>query len=158
VYSDDSIAAAGNGLRTLRGQVARLVESASGEKAPIDDDFRERFLSRLNDDLNMPQALAVVQALLKAELPDSVKLATIQEFDAAVLGLELDREAVAESLTREILELMALRKQARADRNWAASDRLRDEIQALGYVVQDGKAGMQVIQSSPYRGDQCRKH
>ncbi len=144
-YSDDSIAAAGNGLRNLRGQVARLVESASGEKTPIDDGFREKFLSRLNDDLNMPQAMAVVQELLKADLPDPVKLATIQEFDAAVLGLELDREEVAEPLPRKILELMALRKQARADKSWAASDRLRDEIQALGYVVQDGKAGMQVI-------------
>ncbi len=93
----------------------------------------------------MPQAMAVVQELLKANLPDPVKLATIQEFDAAVLGLELDREEVAEPLPREILELMALRKQARVDKNWAESDRLRDEIQALGYVVQDGKAGMQVI-------------
>jgi len=144
-YSDDSIAAAGNGLRNLRGQVARLGESVSCEKPKIDDGFREKFLSRVNDDLNMPQALAVVQELLKADLPDPVKLATIQEFDAAVLGLELDREEVAEPLPREILELMALRKQARADKNWQASDRLRDEIQALGYVVQDGKAGMQVI-------------
>ena len=57
----------------------------------------------------------------------------------------MDREEVAEPLPREILELMAMRKQARADKNWAKSDRLRDEIQALGYVVQDGKAGMQVI-------------
>jgi cysteinyl-tRNA synthetase len=144
-YSDDSIAAARNGLRNLRGQVARLVESASGEKSPIDDGFRVKFLSRLNDDLNMPQALAVVQALLKADLPGPVKLATIREFDAAVLGLELDREAVAEPLSREILELITLRKQARADKNWAASDRIRNEIQALGYVVQDGKAGMHVI-------------
>jgi len=144
-YRYDSIAAAGNGLRTLRRQVVRLVESACVEKTPIDDGFREKFLSRLNDDLNMPQALAVVQELLKADLPDPVKLATIQEFDAAVLGLELDREEVAEPLPRKILELMALRKQARADKNWAESDRLRDEIQVLGYVVRDGKVGMQVI-------------
>ena len=147
-YSDDSIAAAGSGLRNLRGQVARLVESASGEKTPIDDGFREKFLSRLNDDLNMPQAMAVVQELLKADLPDSVKLATIQEFDAAVLGLELDREEAAEPLPRKILELMESRKQARADKNWAESDRLRDEIQTLGYVVNDGKTGMQVIKRS----------
>lgn len=144
-YSDDSIVAAKNGLRTLRGQVARLAESAKGEKTPIDDGFREKFVSRLNDDLNMPQALAVIQELLKADLPDPVKLATIQEFDAAVLGLQLDREEVAEPLPPEILELMAMRKQARADKNWAKSDRLRDEIQALGYVVQDDRADMEVI-------------
>lgn len=143
-YSDDSVAAAGNGLRTLRGQVARLVESASGKETTVDDGFREKFLSRLNDDLNIPQAMAVVQELLKADLPDPVKLSTIKEFDAAVLGLKLDRKEVAEPLPQNILELMRLRKQARTDRNWAESDRIRDEIQALGYVVQDGSAGMQV--------------
>lgn len=144
-YSDDSIAAAGNGLRTLRGQITRLVESTGGEKSPIDDGFRTKFLCRLNDDLNMPQALAVVQELLKADLPDPVKLATIQEFDAAVLGLELDREVAADPPPPEILELIRLRTQAREEKNWAESDRLRDEIQDLGYVVQDGKTGMRVI-------------
>ena len=43
------------------------------------------------------------------------------------------------------------RKHARADKNWVASDRLRDEIQALGYVVQDGKAGIQVIKNQCFR-------
>jgi len=144
-YSDDSITAAGNGLRTLRGQVARLMQNASGEEAPPDDGFRGKFLSRLNDDLNMPQALAVVQELLKADLPDPVKLATIQEFDAAVLGLELDREEAAAPLPPEILELIAMRKHARANKNWAESDRIRDRIEALGYIVQDDKMGMYVI-------------
>jgi len=40
---------------------------------------------------------------------------------------------------------MEQRKKARADKDWAASDSLRDEIQARGYRVQDGPEGMQVI-------------
>ncbi len=144
-YSDDSVAAAQNGLRNLRGQVARLVESAGDEKASVHSGFKEKFLTQLNDDLNMPRALAVLQELLKSGESDAVKLATVREFDAAILGLELDRKDVAEPLPQEILDLMALRIKARNDKDWAESDRLRDEIQAMGYVVQDGKDGMQVV-------------
>jgi len=144
-YSDDSVAAAANGLRNLRGQVARLVESAGDEKASVHSGFKEKFLTQLNDDLNMPRALAVLQALLKSGEGDAVKLATVREFDVAILGLDLDREDIAEPLPQAILDLMALRIKARSDKDWAESDRIRDEIQALGYTVQDGKEGMQVL-------------
>ncbi len=144
-YSDDSIAAAANGLRNLRGQVVRLVENAGDEKASVHSGFKEKFLTQLNDDLNMPRALAVLQALLKSGTGDAVKLATVREFDRAILGLELDREEVSEPLPQEILDLMALRIKARSDKDWAESDRIRDEIQAMGYAVQDGKEGMQVL-------------
>jgi len=144
-YSDDSVAAAANGLRNLRGQVARLVESAGDEKAPVHSGFKEKFLTQLNDDLNMPRALAVLQALLKSELTDDVKVATVREFDTAILGLELDRAEVVEPLPQAILDLIALRIKARSDKDWAESDRIRDEIQAMGYTVQDGKEGMQVL-------------
>lgn len=143
-YSDDSVAAAGNGLRNLRGQVSRLVAKAGATRAPVHAGFKEKFLTQLNDDLNMPRALAVMQELLKADIDDAGKLATIREFDAAILGLELDREEVADPLPEEVLKLMALREKARNDKNWAESDRIRDQIQAMGYAVQDGKEGMQV--------------
>jgi len=144
-YSDDSVAAARNGLRNLRGQVARLAESAGDGPARVDAGFKEKFLVQLNDDLNMPRALAVLQELLKSSLAAAVKLATIREFDSAILGLELDRKEAAEPLPREILDLMELRLKARAEKDWAASDRIRDEIQAQGFIVQDGKEGMQVL-------------
>lgn len=144
-YSDESVAAAGNGLSNLRGQVARLVEKTGDSPASIDVGFKDKFLTRLNDDLNMPQALAVLQELLKADMDDAVKLATIREFDGAVLGLELDREEVVQTLPPEVLELAARREKARSDKDWAASDHLRDQLQAMGYVVQDGKEGMQVF-------------
>ncbi len=144
-YSDDSVAAAQNGLRNLRGQVARLVEGAGEEQAAVHTGFKAKFLTQLNDDLNMPRALAVLQELLKSGERDAVKLATVREFDTAILGLGLDRKEVAEPLPQAILDLMALRIKARSDKDWAESDRLRDEIQAMGYGVQDGKDGMQVM-------------
>ena len=145
-YNDESVAAAGNGLRNLRGQVARLVEKTGPVKAPaVHAGFKERFLARLNDDLNMPQALAVMQELLKSDIDDAVKLATIREFDNAILGLELDREEIASPLPHKILELIERRKKARADKDWGASDRIRDEIEAMGYGVRDSPEGMRVI-------------
>ncbi len=102
-------------------------------------------MAQLNDDLNMPRALAVLQELLKSGESEAVKLATVREFDTAILGLELDRVEEAAPLPQEVLGLMAMRKTARAEKNWAESDRIRDEIQAMGYIVQDGKEGMQVI-------------
>ena len=88
---------------------------------------------------------AETKKLLKSEEGDAVKLATVREFDIAILGLDLDREEVTEPLPQEILDLMALRIKARSDKDWAESDRIRDEIQAMGYTVQDGKEGMQVL-------------
>ncbi|MCP3954064.1 MAG: cysteine--tRNA ligase, partial [Desulfobacterales bacterium] len=144
-YSNDSVAAAANGLRNLRGQVSRLIKNAGDEPGRVHTGFKENFLAQLNDDLNLPRALAVLQEFLKTKESDAVKLATVREFDTAILGLELDREKVIEPLPQAILDLMALRTKARSDKNWAESDRLRDEIQTLGYVVQDGKGGMQVL-------------
>ena len=143
-YSDESMAAAANGLRHLRNQVRRLTESGPAAPAP-DHEFKMRFLEETNDDLNMPRAMAVVQELIRADLPHGVKLATVMEFDRSVLGLELDRPVAEDALPESVQALVEQRQQARAAKDWAGSDRLRDEIQALGYTVQDAKGGMTVF-------------
>ena len=143
-YSDESMAAAANGLRHMRNQVRRLKKSGPAAPAP-DSGFKTRFMAETNDDLNMPRAMAVVQELLRSDLPAGVKLATVMEFDEAVLGLELDRPVAEEDLPESIQALGKLRLQARAAKDWAESDRLRDELQALGYTVQDAKEGMKIF-------------
>jgi cysteinyl-tRNA synthetase len=62
-----------------------------------------------------------------------------------VLGLDLDKATVSEELPENIQQKIAARKKARAEKNWALSDQLRNEIQALGYVVQDAKDSMTVF-------------
>ena len=88
--------------------------------------------------------MAVVQEMLESILPDSDKLATILDFER-VLGLELDRVNDTEELPSDVLEKVDARNQARADRDWALSDQLRDELQDMGYVVQDTKDGTKVF-------------
>ena len=143
-YSEESIQAARNGLQHLQNQVRQAAQNNTGQKGAVKGEFRTKFLEAINDDLNMPRAMAVVQELLKSSMGDDDKHATILDFDR-VLGLSLDQVDKPEELPQEIKNLVAERQAARDAKDWAASDRLRDTIQDLGYLVQDAKGGMQVI-------------
>jgi cysteinyl-tRNA synthetase len=141
-YSEEGTAAAQNGLQHLRNQVRTLMDGARA--TTIDAVYQQKFNASLNNDLNMPQVLAVVQELLKSDLDDGIKLATILDFDR-VLGLDLDKVSTEQELPPEIQILVDTRRQARKDKNWALSDQLRDQIQAMGFSVQDGPQGMKVF-------------
>ncbi len=145
-YTDESIQAAFNGLKHLQNQVRSIRRECENPAEAPNADFRKKFLEVLNDDLNMPQAMAVVQEMLKSEMTPAEKLATALDFDR-VLGLQLDQIEAEESVPAEILQMVEARKQARTEKNWAESDRLRDEIAAKGYVVQDSKDGMKVFRA-----------
>lgn len=141
-YSDESVQAAQNGLQHLRNQVRSLKDA--GQPTNLDTGFKEKFKDTINNDLNMPQAMAVVQELLKSDLDPGAKLSTLLDYDQ-VLGLDLAKVGADKALPDEIQALADARQQARKDKAWARSDQLRDEIQALGYVVQDGPQGMKVF-------------
>ena len=143
-YSEESIQAARNGLQHLQNQVRQAAQKSTGQKGAVQEEFKTRFLEAINDDLNMPRAMAVVQDMLKSSMGDADKHATILDYDR-VLGLSLDQVNKPEELPQDIKNLVAERQAARDAKDWAGSDRLRDTIQDLGYLVQDTKEGMQVI-------------
>ena len=144
-YTDESIQAAKNGLEHLCNQVR---EVAKGGDAPggAHSAFREKFMEAINDDLNMPRAMAAIQEMLKSDMPGAEKHATILDFDR-VLGLSLDQVDKAQEIPPEVQALVDARRRARASKDWAGSDRLRDEILALGYTVKDTRDGMQLIKT-----------
>jgi len=146
-YSETSLQAGRNGLQHLQNQVRRISEDGAAAAGEVNAEFRDQFLQAVNDDLNMPRAMAAVQALLKSALSNSDKFATLLDFDS-VLGLDLDVLDRADALPPEVQGLVEERKKARQAKDWEASDRLRDDIQALGYIVQDGKDGMKVIKAT----------
>jgi cysteinyl-tRNA synthetase len=146
-YSEESLQAGRNGLQHLRNQVRRISEDGSVAVGNVNAECRDPFLRAVNDDLNMPRAMAAVQATLKSTLSNSDKYATLLDFDK-VLGLDLDVLDRGDALPPEVQQLVTERKKARQAKDWEASDRLRDEIQALGYIVQDGKDGMKVIKAT----------
>lgn len=145
-YSKDSVTAAKNGFSHLKNQVRQVMEQSENKNGNVIHEFKDKFIQAINNDLNMPQAMAVVQETLKSNLPAADRFTTILNFDK-VLGLDLDRVNITLTLPPEVMEKLEARKQARQDKNWALSDKLRDEIQAMGYIVQDSKEGMKVIKS-----------
>ncbi|MFN7035145.1 MAG: cysteine--tRNA ligase, partial [Bellilinea sp.] len=115
-----------------------------GEPTEPDSAYRQKFLEVINDDLNMPRALALTWELVRSELPSGVKKATLLEFDR-VLGLDLTNwQPPEESVPEEILRLVDLRQQARAEKRWQDADSLRNQIIEAGYEVMDTPQGPKV--------------
>lgn len=143
-YSEEAMENAARGLEHLYNQMRQFsIFNYQFSIKDVNPGFKDKFLEAINDDLNMPQALAVLQEVLKSDLGDEEKLATILDLDQ-VLGLKLD-EAGGMSLSElpeNIQELVRARQKAREEKDWSESDRLRDEIEKMGYVVEDKKEGM----------------
>jgi len=146
-YSEESIQAGLNGLQHLRNQVRQVARGGASAAGEINPDYRFGFMAAVNDDLNMPRAMAVVQEMLKSSLSDADKHATILDFDR-VTGLGLASVGDLEEIPAAVQALADARRKARREKDWAASDRLRDDIQALGYIVQDTKDGMKLIKAT----------
>ena len=111
---------------------------------------RQQFIAAMDDDLNTADAIAALFELAKdcnlmaAGAPTKggceLALSTFNEL-ADVLGLLYSRAAEGDD-DAEIEALIAARTQARAAKNWAESDRIRDELKARGVVVEDTSQGV----------------
>ena len=101
--------------------------------------YRDLFEETINDDLNMPQALAVFWDLLKSSLPESEKLLTALELDK-VLGIGLEQN-VAYIVPSAVMDLAKTRDQYRKSGIWDKADKVRKELFQMGYVVEDKSDG-----------------
>jgi len=104
------------------------------EKGEINQIFRDEFLSAINDDLNFPEGLAILNNLLKSNLSVADKLATALDFDK-VLGLDFNK--VNQAIPKDIRKLFLEREKAREAKDWAKSDSLRKELENKGYRLED---------------------
>ncbi len=136
-FSWDALESSKTARRRLRDAAAELRKRAA--PGPVScADWEQRFKAALAGDLNIPEALAVVWDLLRADLPDAAKLAFLQTAEK-VLGMGLFEEARA--LPPELAELVEKRAKARAAKDFALSDSLRKELDGKGVLVEDGKDG-----------------
>ncbi len=104
------------------------------------------FVAAVNDDLNTPEAIAIVWGVMKdKELKSWEKRKLIKGFDK-ILGLHLGEQQKEEqvSLPEEIQNLMDQREKFRKEKNWAESDAMRVKIEALGYKISDFADGVKV--------------
>ena len=152
-FGDDSLRAASSAVDRLATALAAL--DAYGSDAPDEPalpallaDTRARFEAALDDDLNVSPALAAVFDLVR-ELNrriDTRALSTADAASAATFLRDLDRvlgvmEEEAEVLEPELAAMLDERTAARARRDWATSDRLRDELADRGVQIEDTRDG-----------------
>ncbi len=140
-----ALESAQNGLNKLREQVAKMrgpeknifskMFSFLEGEGKVNKEFKIKFTEKISDDFNTPQALAVLFELIKSDISDKDKLATILDFDK-VFGLKLD-EAKIKKVPKEIQEMIKERETARANKNYEKADKIRDKIIEMGYEVQD---------------------
>jgi cysteinyl-tRNA synthetase len=150
-FSWEALQAAQNGLNHLKDQIAALGTRFKAKDGKVDEDLKREFLEKINDDLNLPQALVILQKTLKSDLHEQNKLATIKYFDK-VFGLKLDDIKLhGITINQEAQDIIAERDAARAQKNWAKSDDLRKVLEDMGYKVEDTTGGTKVIKNNGQR-------
>jgi cysteinyl-tRNA synthetase len=130
---------ANNSLERLRNTLYEW-----GPAGVADRTYVEKFTEQINDDLNMPRALAVTWDLARSDLDAATKKATLLYFDR-ILGLRLDQwQPAQEVIPAEVLALVESRQAARSEKRWADADAFRQQVSEAGYEIEDTPQGARV--------------
>lgn len=147
-FNEESITAAQNGLNNLRADIAELPITAEpttwSEEAQR---AREAFHAAINNDMDLPVAISITREAARThKIAPAERRHLMLDFDR-VLGLRLDTVTPRAPLTLsdEVRALVRQRDEARANRNWKESDRLREQLKALGFEVRDTAKGTELV-------------
>ena len=134
-------------LPGAKGLEAAALETLNAEASKVKADFKEK----MDDDFNTSGALAALYELVKAINQARAEGATDEQLKAAqaifaeltgVLGLRLEEQKSAGGDADAFIDLLvSLRRDLRAEKNWALSDKLRDGLKELGVILEDSKDG-----------------
>lgn len=124
--------------KNSRERLNRIIAELPDDAGKADGSYEKKFSDAIFNDLNVPQALAVVWELLRDEkVNDSVKWATVLEFDD-VLGLKLDKiKKTKIDIPAEVIKIADERKISRQNKDFKASDELRTKLNSLGWQIED---------------------
>lgn len=142
-FTFEALRGAQTALRKLREEVAKLPEpDGKGCKK-----YSGKFFEAINDDLNMPKALAVVWDLLKSDCALGAKAQSILEFDQ-ILGFNLkDAKRIVEQVEKipdAVMALVKERVKLRKQKRFHKADELRYKIRKMGYDIEDTEKGSKV--------------
>ncbi|MBI2046643.1 cysteine--tRNA ligase [Candidatus Pacearchaeota archaeon] len=107
----------------------------------VNESYLKRFEDAINDDLDMPKALAVLWELLRDEKAEG-KIKTIEKMDR-VFGLDLLKKEKIE-IPAEVKRLVDERESARKSKDWKKADELREKIKQRGFYVDDTGEGAKI--------------
>jgi len=144
-FSWIALQAAQNGLKHFY-ETAKAI--AKNDRAVDDRRLQEQFLTHINNDLDLPGALALIWETMKEK---KINLSTLLKFDR-IFGLKIEEETnkPAAPVPAEAQKLLDLRQTARADKDWKKSDELRKKIEALGFTIKDEKGGTNITPTSVF--------
>ena len=145
-FTIEALEGAKNGFRRLREKYLQLRKSNNIIDSDKLKNYEDNFLEAINNDLNMPQALAIAWEVIDDEkLNDQEKKFLIDKFDE-VLGLDLvnAKEGVV-VLTPEAKKLIEIREKARKAKDWDKSDEIRDKLKKMGIQVLDTPEGQKWV-------------
>lgn len=134
-FTWEALEAAQTALNKLRGHIKEYDEPKVGCA-----EYEEKFEAAINNDLNMPEALAIVHELIKSDYPSSAKAESLFKFDE-ILGLNLrlikNSKGKDEGIPEEIKKMVEERNKLRKERRFHLSDQLRNKILKMGYEIHD---------------------
>ncbi|WP_323801440.1 cysteine--tRNA ligase [Parasphingorhabdus sp.] len=150
-FTWENLVAALTRLKRIVMGVERLLEKADGQTAPIDHpallQLQDRFDAALSEDLNSSKCLPLLEELLtQKKLPADQRLGLLSDMDS-VLGLQLSsltrkqlrvRPAGAAIVENAIEAKLDQRQKAKAEKDFATADAIRDELTAQGVDLMDG--------------------
>lgn len=141
-FTFDGLLASANGFKKLKSLLQEHKNGTNEISEEKLNEYKQKFLNAINDDLNFPLALGVIWDIVRREQKSKDIYNLVLDFDKA-LGLKLDEVKLSANLNvpEEILKLANLRQEARKNKNFLESDKLRDEILNLGYTIKDTKEG-----------------
>ena len=138
-FTWEGIESTSKSLERLRQGYRRHLEGNEEVEESVIGELENKFHLAINDDLNMPAAMGIVWEVVKYPKKSKELAKLLEKFDT-VMGLKIDKQDKKEQeIPEEIKELMEKRQKARQEKNWAEADKIRDEILAKGYTVQDTK-------------------
>lgn len=155
-FSEDALSGAENGLQSLQNMVNTIDNTANGSGEAYDlDQLRKTLESKLNDDFNTAQAIAVLFEELKvirkqinsSKTPENIEAINnfLRDFVDGVLGLWPQEESTStsgESKTEQLIELLIeIRRNARHEKNFELSDAIRDRLEELDIKLMDSPEG-----------------
>lgn len=145
-FTWQSLEAAQNALNNLRDQIREwpLQDGLSEQSKDNVGQFWQKFKEVANQDLNLPQALAILWELVKSDLPESEKADQILKIDQ-ILGLGLLGFLGKKlEVPAEVQELVDQREEMRKSGDFKQSDKIRQEIKKLGFILEDTREGPKI--------------
>ena len=134
----EALKGAKNSFAKLKNKILEFKKDKTSKNPKNKSKYKNGFLKIINDDLNMPKALALVWDIIKAEdIGNKEKLELLFDFDR-VFGLNLNKVKEEKiKLPKEIMDLIKKREELRKQKKWKEADKIRANLKKKGIILED---------------------